>query len=66
MIDYYGHLSGAADVFDVLASTQDSSEVTLEFLNTHPDLGERSVQLREQAAALGTTGDTRALPWVAQ
>lgn len=68
LIDHYGHLTGAADIFSVLGGAQqvdDGLTDTFDFLNTHPGLAERVETIEQKAAALAASGSVRPLPWSA-
>ncbi|XOV82697.1 MAG: M48 family metallopeptidase [bacterium] len=68
LIDHYGHLNGAEDLFEAFQNAYSDNEIqgmmpTVDFLSTHPGLDERIEALREQAKALGASGTPVPLPW---
>ncbi len=68
MIEVYGHLQGASEIFKVLGGEDEAGAnggpaQTLDFLNTHPGLAERIETIEAQAAALGARGVVQPLPW---
>jgi len=68
LIEHYGHLNGAEDLFAAFQSAYNQSDSdamvpTVEFLSTHPGLAERIEELRAQAQELGTSGTPIPLPW---
>jgi Zn-dependent protease with chaperone function len=68
LVDYYGHLRGAEDLFVAFgfAAAESDDKIKLpmaEFLSTHPGLAERTEALRLRAERLGATGMPRLLPW---
>jgi predicted Zn-dependent protease len=68
LIEHYGHLNGAEDLFRAFQSAHVDIETlemlpTVDFLSTHPGLDERIEELRAQALELGSSGRPVALPW---
>ncbi len=68
LIEHYGHLNGAEDLFTAFQSAYGESDSdtmlpTVEFLSTHPGLPERIEELGEQAEELGASGTPIPLPW---
>ncbi len=68
LIDVYGHLEGADELYRVLElESVDSKRGVLagspEFLNTHPDLVQRIQRLDEIRQELGVTGNVTPLSW---
>ncbi|MCR9259327.1 MAG: M48 family metallopeptidase [Pseudomonadaceae bacterium] len=68
LINHYGHLNGAEDLFAAFQEVYDRSSPgsrlpSLDFLSTHPGLAERIDELREKADALGASGTPVPLPW---
>ena len=68
LIEHYGHLNGAEDLFTAFQSAygesvSDTMLPTVEFLSTHPGLPERIEELGEQAKELGASGTPIPLPW---
>ena len=68
LIDFYGHLNGAEDLFAAFgAAYADAGETgnlpSADFLSTHPGLAERIDELHKRAQALGSSGQPQALPW---
>lgn len=68
LIEHYGHLNGAEDLFAAFQSAYDESDLdtmlpSIEFLSTHPGLAERIEELRSQAEELGASGTPIPLPW---
>lgn len=68
LIAEYGHLNGAAGLFQALREQSSDPDAARgfglpEFRATHPALAERIETLRRQTQALGVSGSVTPLPW---